>query len=153
MATIALLGLNLALLRSALSRDVLPESAIFGPIGLAAQLGLMLWVHSPPGHLSFWVGFTSASLGALVGTAWIIVKDYQFFGDLWFGHVRLLTSCFGRFPGPGTGGPAKLLHFAVVALFFSPAQLLLAFVGGILAMAFDHRSILRSGRAATGRPA
>ena len=144
MATIVVLALNLALLRVALSHDALPVAAMVGSIGLAVQLGLLVLVHTPPGRRSFWVGFTSAGLVALVGTPCIIAVHYEFFGDLWVKYVGLLGSFFGQLPRPGAGGPAKLLHFAVASLFCFPAQLLLAIVGGILAANWPARLTMRS---------
>jgi hypothetical protein len=84
MGMIAILGLNSALLRAALSHNVLPKAGIFGPMTLVVQLGILALVQRPPGHRSFWLGFTSAGIGTLIGIAWIIITENDFFGELWF---------------------------------------------------------------------
>jgi hypothetical protein len=151
MAVIAILALDLALIRVALAYRGPDLAAVYGPIALASQIGLLIAARRPPGRRSFWVGFVSAAVCVLAGSALIELARPGPVVDLWVGYVALLDSLFGRLPRLGTSNPDHgLLHFAVVALFFFPAQLLLAIAGGILATALDRVGVRRSARVASG---
>src|SRR4029079_7625158 len=87
------------------------------------------------GHRSFWVGFTCASFGALIGAP-LTLADSLHFDELWVSYLALLDSFLGPLPRPGAGGLPTLLGFVIVALFYFPAQLLLALAGGLSVRAF-----------------
>ena len=151
MAVIAVLAVDLWLFRVYRGPDL---AAIFGPIGLASQAGLVLAMRGPAARRPFWFGFMAGGVGALIGSAWLGVARPGPVVDLWVAYLAALDSQFGRLPRLGAGNPGhELLDFAVVAAFFFPGQLLLASVSGILASAFGCRGIRRRGPLPSGRTA
>ncbi len=151
MAAIAVLALDLWLFRVYRGPDL---AAMFGPIGLASQAGLVLAMRGPAARRPFWFGFMAGGVGALIGSAWLGLARPGPVVDLWVAYLAALDSQFGRLPRLGAGNPGhEFLDFAVVAGFFFPGQLLLASVSGILASALGCRGIRRRGRVTSGRTA
>jgi hypothetical protein len=136
MVVIAMLSLDLALFRAAMAYRGPDLAAVYLPIGMASQAGLLMAVGRPSGARPFWVGFCLGGIGALVGSTWIGFARPGPVVDLWVAYLARLDSLFGTLPRLGATNPGHgLLHFTVVAAFFLPGQLLLAFAGGILATA------------------
>jgi hypothetical protein len=147
MAAIAVLALDMTLIRFALVDRGPDFSAMYGPIGLTSQVGFVLAMRGPAARRCFWLGFTVGGVSALVCSAWLGLARPEPVVDLWVAYLARLDSLFGKLPRLGVSNPGHgLLHFAVVAAFFFPAQLLLASVGGILALALGKGSIRRSRR-------
>ena len=152
MTAIAMLAFDLALIRFALAYRG-PDLAMYGPIGLASQVGLLIAARKPKGRRVFWVGFLAGGVCALVGSAWLELARPGPVVDLWVRYLALLDSLFGRLPRLGASNPGHdVLHFVVVAAFFFPAQLLLAFAGGILAAVLGRADLGRSRRMAGDQP-
>jgi hypothetical protein len=152
MAAIAVLALDLALIRFALYYRGPDLAAMYGPIGLASQVGFVLATRGPVARRPFWYGFMVGGVCALVDSAWLELARPGPVVDLWVAYLARLDSLFGRLPRLGVSNPGHgLLHFAVVAAFFSPAQFLLASVSGILALALRKRGIRRSRRVTSDR--
>jgi hypothetical protein len=153
MSVVAMLAFDFALIRFALAYRGPDLAATYGPIGLASQVGLLIAARRPTGRRGFWVGLVSGGLCASVGSAWLELARPGLVVDLWVKYLALLDSLFGRLPRLGAGNPGHdLVHFAVVTAFFFPAQLLLAFAGGILATGWGRADAARSGRVAGGQP-
>src|SRR4051812_25261989 len=130
MGTIGIFALNLAILRLAFFNDAIPVAGMFGPIGLAVQLAALAHSRRPPGSRAFLAGFISIGIAVMVATPLLMRANYDLFGGLWNQYVALLSRLLGSRPGVGDSASAKLSRFVVVAIFFAPAQLLLAFAGG-----------------------
>ena len=129
-------------------------AALFGPIGLASQAGLVRATRGPAARRPFWFGFMVGGVCALIGSLWLELARPGPVVDLWVAYLARLDSQFGRLPRLGMSNPGHgLLHFAVVAAFFFPAQLLLASVSGMLGLALGKRGIRRQGRVSSGRTA
>jgi hypothetical protein len=122
----------------------------FIPIGVATQVGFALATRGPAGRRRFWSGFSIGGACALAAQAWLELAQPGPVAELWGAYTAWLDRVFGRLPRLGASNPGhELLHFAVVASFFFPAQLLLASAGGVLAL--GSGVIRRSKRVANGR--
>jgi hypothetical protein len=120
-------------------------AALYLPIGLASQAALLIAAARPSGRRCFWVGFVSGGVCALIATAGLELARPGPLLNLWGGYLSLLGTLFGTLPRMGAGHPEHgLLQFAVVASFFLPAQLLLAFAGGVLTTILGQSRIRRS---------
>jgi hypothetical protein len=152
MAAIAVLALDLVLIRFALAYGGPDLAAMYGPIGLTSQIGFVLATRGPAARRRFGLGFLVGGVSALVGSAWLGLARPEPVVGLWVAYLARLDSLFGRLPRLGVSNPGHgLLHFAVVAAFFFPAQLLLASASGILALALGKEAISRSRRVTRGR--
>jgi hypothetical protein len=153
MSVIAMFALDFAFIRFAWA-DRRPDlAAVYGPIGLATLVGLLMAARRPTGRRAFWVGFLCGGICALVGSVWLGLARPGPVVDLWVRYLALLDSLFGRLPRLGAGNPGHdVVHFAVVTAFFFPAQSLLAVASGILATGLGKAHVARSGRVAGGQP-
>jgi hypothetical protein len=154
MAAIAVLALDLALIRFALAYRGPDLAAVYGPIGLATQAGFVLATRGPAARRRFWFGFFVGGVCALAASAWLELARPGPVAELWVAYLARLDRIFGRLPRLGVSNPGHgLLHFAVVASFFFPTQLLLASVTGMLGLALGQGGIRRSRRVTSGRAA
>jgi hypothetical protein len=152
MVATAVIALDFAFVRFALAHRGPDLAAVYGPIGVATQVGFALATHGPAGRRRFWSGFSIGGACALAAQAWLELAQPGPVAELWGAYTTWLDRVFGRLPRLGASNPGhELLHFAVVASFFFPAQLLLASAGGVLASGSDV--IRRSRRVANGRTA
>ena len=154
MAAIAVLAVDLALVRFALAYRGPDLAAMYGPIGLASQVGLVFALRGPAARRRFWYGFLAGGVVALLGSAWLELARPRAVVDLWVAYLARLDSLFGRLPRLGASNPGhELLHFAIVASFFVPAQLLLALGGGVLSSALGSMGLRQSGAVTSDRAA
>jgi hypothetical protein len=152
MVAIAVLALDLAVIRFALAYRGPDLAAMYCPIGLASQVGVVLAMRGPAARRPFWFGFMVGGVCAMAASAWLELARPGPVVDLWVAYLARLDSLFGRLPRLGLSNPGHgLLHFIVVAAFFLPAQLLLASVSGTLALAWSKGDIRRSRGLASDR--
>src|SRR4051812_35094363 len=114
MATIAVLALDLALVRLALASRGPDFAAVYGPIGLAVQAGLVLTARGRAAHRPFWFGFVVGGVCGMIGSAWLELARPGPVVNLWVAYLAHLDSFFGKLPRLGASNPDhRLLHFAV----------------------------------------